>query len=82
MQKAITILGWVMIALSPVPWLAIIAVPFLDMEWGTAALTVVVLLLAAETLFFAGAAIVAPKLLRDRRKFFDRLFGKRDDAGP
>ena len=73
MQRAITLLGWVMIALSPLPWIALFALPFVGVNLGEGALAVIVLLLAAEALFFAGAALVAPALLKNRAKLFEMI---------
>jgi hypothetical protein len=82
MGKAITLLGWVLIALSPLPWLAIIALPFIGMPLKTGAVWAVGLVVASEVLFFSGAAIVGPGLYRNRKAIFERLMGKARDDGP
>lgn len=81
MRRAVTLLGWVLIGLSPLPWLAIAALPFLDLEFGRAALLGVGLLLASEGLFLAGAACLGPALVRNRRAILTRLFGRNPDEG-
>jgi UPF0716 family protein affecting phage T7 exclusion len=77
MQRAITLLGWVLIALSPLPWLAIMTLPFLGMSLEAGAVWAVALVVLSEILFFAGAVIIGPQLYRNRKAILDKLRGSR-----
>jgi hypothetical protein len=79
MGRAITLLGWGLIALSPLPWLAIIALPFMGMALREGAIWAVGLVVVSEALFFGGLAIVGPGLYRNRKAILNRLFGKAGD---
>ncbi len=75
MARAITLLGWVLIALSPLPWLAIIALPFIGMTLKAGAAWAVGLVVLSELLFFGGAVIVGPHLYRNRQSIWNKLKG-------
>lgn len=75
-------LGWALIALSPLPWLGILALPFFGLSLGEASLWGIGLLLTAEGLFLVGAALVGPSLVRNRKAILKRLFGGGDDDAP
>jgi hypothetical protein len=75
-------LGWGLILVSPIPWLAILVVPFLGWSIGPAILSAIGLALVADALFMAGALIVAPDIVRDRRRIWNRLLGRKDPPTP
>lgn len=82
MIHAMAIIGWVLLALSLAAFLALFAVPFLPVFAGYRAAWAVGLLIASEVLFWAGAGLAAPELLKNRKAIIERLFPKAPKGGP
>jgi hypothetical protein len=76
-RRGLIIFGWALILLSPLPWLAVLTAPLWGLDsvaeaiaWGFG------LLLLAEVLFFAGAAIVGPSVYHHRHAIWAKLTGR------
>ncbi|MDZ4778407.1 MAG: hypothetical protein SGJ23_16620, partial [Alphaproteobacteria bacterium] len=63
-MSALTLLGWALMAVAVLMWLALIAVPFAPQLEGRRMGTAVLLWLGGETLFALGALAAAPALLK------------------
>lgn len=82
-RRGLLIFGWVLIGLSPLPWLGIVTLPL----WGLDSLAegagwAIGLLLAAEALFLVGAAIVGPSVYRQRHVLWAKLTGRPPPSDP
>lgn len=72
-----SVLGWALMAMAVLMWLALIAVPFLPQLEGRRVATGFILWLGGEAVFGVGALMAAPALLKSH--WLRRLFGKRDE---
>lgn len=82
-RRGLLIFGWVLIGLSPLPWLAIVSLPLWGFDsFAEGAGWAVGLLLLAEALFFIGAAIVGPSIYRQRHVLWAKLTGREPPAPP
>jgi len=74
MQK----LGFILIVLSFLPWVAIpLVVPFLPLSAAQKALTIPVLLVVAEILFWLGILVVGKEVAQRYRQYFTLGFLKK-----
>ncbi|GEM_PF-5653329 len=73
-MSALTLLGWALMAVAVLMWLALIAVPFAPQLEGRRMGTAVLLWLGGETLFALGALAAAPALLKSH--WLRKLLGR------
>jgi len=73
-MSALTLLGWALMAVAVLLWLALIAVPFAPQLEGRRVGTALLLWLGGETLFALGALAAAPALLKSH--WLRKLLGR------
>jgi hypothetical protein len=73
-MSALTLLGWALMAVAVLMWLALIAVPFAPQLEGRRMGAALVLWLGGETLFALGALAAAPALLKSH--WLRKLLGR------
>lgn len=75
-MQALAIAGWALMGVAVLMWLALIAVPFLDVFAGRRWTAALVLWLGGEVIFAVGALMAAPALLKSH--WLRRLLGRKD----
>lgn len=78
MARALAILGWALIGLAIISWIAILAVPFLPVLDGRRWISFMGLWLGGEILFTIGALLAAPLLLKGRGAALRKWLGMKE----
>jgi hypothetical protein len=78
MLGALAGIGWALMGIAILMWIAMLAVPFLDVFEGRRTLAFMTLWLGGEALFAGGALMAAPQLLSGRANWVKRLFRRGD----
>jgi hypothetical protein len=75
-MQALAVAGWALMGVAVLMWLALIAVPFLDVFAGRRWFAALALWLGGEVIFAVGALMAAPALLKSH--WLRRLLGRKD----